>query len=513
MSVLSVFSNNYPVVNIPFSKACNLFELLTTDEYTRVRSACAKKGICGLCRVRIEQGEVSALTHYEQERLTRQQLGQNIRLACQVKVTGDAVISLVNPLVMTALDTLPVSPPQPNARYSVAIDLGSTQIRMSLWDSVNCQRIANYCCFNPQVYYGTDILNRLLEASTNETAMQVMSNSIFSIIAHVVSDWRGSKNLRIEQIRIVGNTAMLALLAKKHCEKLLQPRYWTQALDCSLAIKSLQKIPIAIVQPLAGFIGSDLLAGILATQITQQSESALFIDFGTNSEIALWHSGRLWVTSVPGGPAFEGCGISCAVAAEIGAVSSITYDADTNEFNGALIGSSNDIKGLCGSALCDVISCLVTAGLLKKNGRFAQSVQELEIHLANLGYCFVLKKSDIDIFQRAKAATGAGIAQLLALAGAVAMDLTQICIGGAFGQFLNIVHAQTIGLLPYCDINKVELCGNTALTGCEQLLVSDGANAQLNALRQQVEIVNMSQLISYEEAFVDNLYLRPIPLN
>ncbi len=512
MSVLSVFSNNYPVVNIPFSKGCNLFELLSTHEYTRVRSACAKRGVCGLCLVRIEQGEVSALTDYEHERLNKQQLGQNVRLACQVRVAEDTTIRLINPLVITVLDVLPLSPPLPNARYAVAIDIGSTQIRISLCDSINHQRVANYCCFNPQAYYGTDILNRLMEASTNKTAMQAMSNSILSIIARVVSDWSSSTNLHIEEIRIVGNTAMLALLAKKHCEKLLQPRYWTQGLDCSLAIKSLRQIPIAIVQPLAGFVGSDLLAGVLATGLTQQSESALFIDFGTNSEIALWHSGRLWVTSVPGGPAFEGCGISCGVAAEIGAVSNITYDADTNKFNGSLIGSSNDIKGLCGSALCDVTACLVTAGLLKKNGCFAQPIKELEIHLVNLGYCFILKKSDIDIFQRAKAATGAGIAQLLASAGATVTDVTRICIGGAFGQFLNIVHAQMIGLLPYCDIEKVELCGNTALTGCEQLLINDDANAQLNALRQLVNIVNMSQVISYEEAFVSNLYLQPIPL-
>lgn len=513
MPVLSVISNNNPVVNIPFSKECNLFKLLTTHEYTRVRSACQKKGICGLCLVRIEQGEVSALTHYEYERLNKQQLDQNIRLACQVKVIGNVTISLINPLMITALDTLPVSPPLPNARYVVAVDLGSTQIRISLWDSVNCQRIANYCCFNPQAYYGTDILNRLLEANTNKTARQVMSNSILSIIARVVSDWHSSKNLHIEQIRIVGNTAMLVLLAKKHCDKLLQPDYWTQALDCSLAIKFLQQIPIAIVQPLAGFIGSDLLAGILATQITQRPESALFIDFGTNSEIALWHSGRLWITSVPGGPAFEGCGISCGVAAETGAVSNIIFDAKTHEFNGILVGSNNDIKGLCGSALCDVIACLLIAGLLKKNGRFAPSVNEPEICLVNLNYCFTIKKRDIDIFQRAKAATGAAISQLLALAGASIMDLTRVCIAGAFGQFLNIVHAQMIGLLPDCDIEKVELCANTALTGCEQLLSSDDVNAQLKALRQQVNIVNMSQVIAYEEAFVNNLYLQPILLN
>ena len=513
MSVLSVISNNHPVLSIPFSLECNLFKLLTTHEHTRVRSACQEKGICGLCLVRIEEGEVSALTHHEYERLTKQQLAQNIRLACQVKLTKDVSVTLINPLAMMALDKLPVCTPLPNARYTVAIDLGSTQIRISLWDSVNQQRIAVYCCFNPQAYYGTDILSRLTAATQNKTTLHIMSKLILSTIDRVVTDWCTSKNLCVEQILIVGNTAMLALLAKKHCEKLLQPSYWTQALDCSLKNKMLRQIPIAIVQPLAGFVGSDLLAGVLATRMTQRTESALFIDFGTNSEIALWHSGILWITSVPGGPAFEGCGISCGVAAEIGAVSSINYDADSNTFNGLLIGNSNDIKGLCGSALCDVMACLVTAGQLKKNGRFVHSVSELEIHLVNIDYCFILKKRDLDIFQRAKAATGAGIAQLLAVAGSSVTDLSRVCIGGAFGQFLNIAHAQAIGLLPDCDAEKVELCGNTALIGCEQLLANNDYHMLLNQLRQQVNIVNMSQVSSYEEAFVNNLYLQAIPVN
>jgi uncharacterized 2Fe-2S/4Fe-4S cluster protein (DUF4445 family) len=198
------------------------------------------------------------------------------------------------------------------------------------------------------------------------------------------------------------------------------------------------------------------------------------------------------------------------VAAEIGAISRITYDASRNEFNGSVIGDG-DIKGLCGSALCDIMACLISSGQLKKNGRFTHSVTELEIHLVNLDYCFIIKKRDIDIFQRAKAATGAGIAQLLAVAGASISDLTRLCIGGAFGQFLNSQHAQAIGLLPCCDA-EVELCGNTALIGCEQLLASDEVNVQLNVLRQQINIVNMSQLVAYEEAFVNNLYLQPIAM-
>ncbi|TAK61655.1 ASKHA domain-containing protein [Methylobacter sp.] len=520
MFILSVTLNNRHIASIPFTSRSNLFNLLAVYDHTRIRSACQGRGTCGQCLVRIDQGGASELTHYEYERLNASQIARDIRLACQVTLFDHASVTLINPLAIEALDTISIHPfmPSANARYAVAVDLGSTQLRMSLWDYVNQHRVAGYCGFNPQAYYGTDILNRLTAATTDKTKGSVMSELIQDTIERVVTEWINAKNVHITEILIVGNTAMLALLANKHTEQLLQPAYWTHSIDCSLNFSTLRQtqIPVAAVQPVAGFVGSDLLVGLLAARLTQSPGSALFIDFGTNTEIALWHQDKLWLTSVPGGPAFEGCGISYGIAAEQGAISHVNYDAGTGEFHGALIGTlidTSEIKGLCGSGLCDVMACLLASGQLKKNGRFAKADSELEIELVNLHYRVTVKKQDIDIFQRAKAATGAGIAKLLALAEVSSADLTRLCIAGSFGQFLNIQHAQAIGLLPDCAHERVELCGNAALMGCEQLLSSHNRDEQLNELKRKVEVVNLSQVIDYEEAFVDNLYLQPILLN
>lgn len=517
--MLYVALNKQHIADISFTSPDNLFNLLARYEHTRVRSACQGKGTCGLCLVRIDQGATSELTQYEHQRLNTRQIAQGIRLACQVTVFNHARVTLINPLAIEALDTISISPPiaTANTQYAVAVDLGSTQLRISLWDSVHQRRIDGYCGFNPQAYYGTDILNRLTAATTDKSAGSAMSELIQDTVERVITEWIDTKNLRITEILLVANTAMLALFANKHAEQLLQPAYWTQAIDCSLDFSTLRQtqIPIAVVQPVAGFVGSDLLAGLFAVRLTHSPGSALFIDFGTNTEIALWHRNKLWLTSVPGGPAFEGCGISCGVAAEQGAISHVNYDAETGEFHGTLIGTSTDtseIKGLCGSGLCDVVACLLASGQLKKNGRFAEAVSELEIELVNLPYRVTVKKHDIDIFQRAKAATGAGISKLLSIAGASSADLTRLCIAGAFGQFLNTQQAQAIGLLPDCTPENVELCGNTALTGCEQLLSSPNRDEQLNELKRYVEIVNLSQVTDYEEVFVDNLYLQPMPL-
>jgi uncharacterized 2Fe-2S/4Fe-4S cluster protein (DUF4445 family) len=518
--ILSVALNHRHIADIPFASPCNLFSLLATYEHTRVRSACQGKGTCGLCLVRIDQGSVGELTQYEQKHLSASQIALGIRLACQITLFDHVNVTLINPLAVEALDTLSIcsSPPTADARYAVAVDLGSTQLRISLWDSVHQRRIAGYCGFNPQACYGTDILNRLAAATADRAAGPAMSELILDTVERVVTEWIDTKNLTVTEILIVGNTAMLALLADKHAEQLLQPAYWTQAIDCSLHVSTLRQtqIPIATVQPVAGFVGSDLLAGLLAVRLTDSPGSALFIDFGTNTEIALWHRRKLWLTSVPGGPAFEGCGISCGVAAEQGAIGHVNYDAETGAFHGALIGTlieTSEIKGLCGSGLCDVMACLLASGQLKKNGRFAEAVSELEIELVDLHYRVTVKKQDIDVFQRAKAATGAGISKLLDIAGATSADLTRLCIAGSFGRFLNIQHAQAIGLLPDCAPERVELCGNAALMGCEQLLSSPNRDEQLNELKRYVETVNLSQVSAYEEVFVDNLYLQPMRLN
>lgn len=515
MPTLTVTLNNQSIAEVPFLAPRNLFHLLALNKHTRVRSACQGRGTCGLCLVRIDQGAVGGLTAYEQKHLNAWQARQGIRLACQVTLNDRAEVTLINPLAIKALDCLSIDLPlaTANAQYTVAVDLGSTQLRMSLWDSTHQRRIAGYCSFNPQARYGTDILNRLTIAATDKPSSVVLSELIQDEVARVVTEWINIENVPINEILVVGNTAMLVLLANKHVEQLLQPDNWTQPIDCSLDFLILQQtqIPISIVQPVAGFVGSDLLVGLLAVGLTQSPGSALFIDFGTNTEIALWHRDTLWLTSVPGGPAFEGCGISCGVAAEQGAVSGVNYDPATGGFYGELIGTGA-VKGLCGSGLCDAVACLLASGQLKKNGRFTQSLAELDIELVNLHYHVTVKKQDIDIFQRAKAATGSGIAKLLSLAGASAADLTRLCIAGSFGQFLNVRHAQAIGLLPDCAPEKIELCGNTALTGCEQLLSSPNRDEQLKELIRNVEMVNLSQVDGYEDVFVDNLYLRPMAL-
>ena len=296
---------------------------------------------------------------------------------------------------------------------------------------------------------------------------------------------------------------------------LLQPSRWMSPVDClpldteswAVSWDIYPRAGIEVIPPLAGFVGSDLLAGVLATHLTENETCGLFIDFGTNSEIALWDGQTLWVTSAAGGPAFEDSGISCGMSAEPGAVYRVSLENGVLDF--AVI-AGGKARGLCGSGLIDLITNLVKSGKLGKTGRFTPDVPGECFKLVEGEQSLFLTKGDVDVFQRAKAAIGAGINILLAKAGMGRRDLHRICVGGAFGQFLNVANAQDVGLLPDIQPDLVELCGNTALAGCEWVLLSSEATKSLETLTEQAKIVNLAQCDDFEDIFFRSLYLEPM---
>ena len=166
---------------------------------------------------------------------------------------------------------------------------------------------------------------------------------------------------------IVGNTAMLALLTGSDPRILLLPDSWTLPVELNAGLRQSlaeaiglsPKASVDVVSPLAGFVGSDLLAGVVATRLTERPGS-LLIDFGTNSEMALWDGETLWVTSAAGGPAFESSGMQCGMPAEPGAIYRVLRQQE-GEMDFQVIGGS-EAKGLCGSGLVDLIALLCRLG-------------------------------------------------------------------------------------------------------------------------------------------------------
>lgn len=499
----------------------------------RVRSGCRGTGACGLCLVRIESGDAGTPTLNETNYLSETQLAGAARLACQVFPGGDMEVSILAPAQESRWRTPPESrvrhgrqflafsqAPRPSGvktPYGVAVDLGTTHISLSLYDLSGARLLAERFGPNPQGRFGADVVTRLLAAKESEEQARLMSDQVVEAIREGLGDVARREGIDLRQVvsvTLVGNTAMLALLSRRNCDLLLKPSHWTSPIDCLplrmdawvAAWDIHPEASIEVIPPLAGFVGSDLLAGLLSTRMTCNGGGSLLVDFGTNSEIALWDGRTLWVTSAAGGPAFEGSGITCGLPMGPGAIGQVSVDRD-GSFHVSVVNGGQPL-GICGSGLVDLIANLVRSGILSAMGRYCSPDLHNAFVLLRGERDIILTKGDVDVFQRAKAAIGAGMEILMAEAGMEPGDLRRICVGGAFGRCLDIANAQSIGLLPATEPALVELCGNTALSGCEEFLLSPDAREDLDRLMHCAKIVNLADCLDFEAVFMKHLYLR-----
>lgn len=318
----------------------------------------------------------------------------------------------------------------------------------------------------------------------------------------------------IGQVVVAGNTAMLALLTGQGGEALFEPANWQRPIDCRPADPAawqaawyMPNARILLPAPLAGFIGSDLVADLIATDLAAGPAGSLLLDVGTNTEIALWDGRRLHVTSVPGGPAFEGVGIRHGMAAEPGAVYRVR--ANGAAFACDTIGGG-EARGLCGSGLADAVAVLLQVGVLKPSGRFAVPPGDDGHVLDPARPRIAVTGGDVDAFQRAKAATAAAMAELLRQAGMAWGDLRRLCVCGAFGRHLDVANAQAVGLLPPMAAAAVELHADATLAGCERALLATDSEALFTRLTALANAINLSFVPGYEDRYIDHLRLRPI---
>ncbi len=504
-------------------------ELLDTTEL-RVRAACGGTGSCGACGITLLSGEVNPLTLAEYQKLTPEERGQGQRLACQLRLLGDAEIRLDHPAPPSQWRGIPpedLAPPadrRPELErhvFGVAVDLGTTHIRVALWDRKRGKRIAARRGPNPQGVFGADVLNRLdaamrlpeRAAELARLARSAIVQAVRDILARDVGEVTPML-AEIGQVLIVGNTAMLALLTEHGGADLFEPDNWERPIDCLPRDQEawhkqwfMPNAAIVVAPPVAGFIGSDLLADLIATEFTAGPPGSLLLDVGTNTEIALWDGATLHVTSVPGGPAFEGGGIRYGMAAEAGAIFRVRSEAGTYACD-TLAGAP--ARGLCGSGLLDAVAVLLADGILKPSGRFAVAPGE-GFRLDPANPRSALSGGDVDAFQRAKAATAAAMAELLRLAGMGWGDLGRLCVCGAFGHTLDIPHAQALGLLPEIDPARVELRADASLAGCERALLARDGEGLFTDLCRGIHAANLSTSGTYDDTYIHHLRLRPVP--
>jgi len=473
-----------------------------------VEFPCGGRGRCKGCRVKALKG-ILPVGKEEKKMLTGAELAGGWRLACRHSITGDLKLELAQ-WEMPILSDQSTFKFAPREGLGVAIDLGTTTIAAQLLDLKTGGVLSVVTALNAQARHGGDIMSRVefaLCGGQPELQRQVreqlggMASQLVSRRAKLCPTWDKSSDAGndLNKIIIVGNTVMhhlfcgisVAPLAGHPFEPQQPGRFRFSARELGWNLP--EKTVVEFLPCIGGFVGSDILAGIVATGLHESRELTALMDLGTNGEVVVGNHRRMLCTSTAAGPAFEGARISMGMRAATGAISEVHVQ------NGSVacrvIGSGVP-RGLCGSGLVDAVAAGLELGWIRPDGRLTS---DRGMPLAG---AVTLSAADVRELQMAKGAIATGLRMLAARFGASLDDIHQLHLAGAFGNYVNRTSAQRIGLLRV-PIHRVVPAGNTALLGAKRALFEDPAG--WDAVARRTEHVALNEDKDFQDTYAEEM--------
>jgi uncharacterized 2Fe-2S/4Fe-4S cluster protein (DUF4445 family) len=403
-----------------------------------------------------------------------------------------------------------------NPLVGLAVDVGSTKLACYLVELPTGRMLAAKGVPNPQIAYGEDIMARLAFAQKGIKEAHQLHKLVIQAIYQAAEEM--CRELKIPHSSIgdaclVGNTAMHHLFLNLPTDSLAFSPFvpvTTAALHPPGEQIGLTGMPgMAIYTPpvIAGFVGSDHLAFLLASGFGQDQRTRLGIDIGTNTEIALQKGDRIVSVSTASGPAFEGAHIRYGMRAAPGAIEHVHIDQD-NEIKVEVIGQGKPI-GICGSGILDAVGEMRVNGVLNSRGRLDKTSSLVKINsdgkpfviLAEGGVngkTITLSQADIDQVLLAKGAIRAGIDVLMDNLKVSLEDINEIVIAGAFGTYMLPEQAMRIGMLPAIQLDKVHIVGNAAGFGARMMLISQSARKNAQELAKKIEYLELTLYPDFE---------------
>lgn len=396
--------------------------------------------------------------------------------------------------------------------YGLAIDIGTTGISYYLINLNNGKIIKRKSSLNPQTMYGGDVLSRITFCMENEDGAKKLQNLIIEEINKSIKELVDHID-NVYHICIAANTTMLHLLLGINPKSLAKAPYRAVFLEINalkaseIGIKANDEAILDLIPCASSYIGGDIISGLLASGF-QNKNKAVFIDIGTNGEIAVIFDNKISATSTAAGPALEGMNIEYGCRAQNGAIENFYIDDEYN-ISCRTIGNKKAI-GICGSGLIDIVAALVKRDIIMKSGRWNK---KLDIRVANrlrdnkfyITDEIYISQKDIRQIQLAKGAISAGVILLLNQIKITIEDIKTIYIAGAFGYHVSAESIKTIGLIPKGFNGNIEFFGNTALEGARLAITNTKFMNELRDLSKSIEIFELSLSYDFQEVFIKEL--------
>jgi uncharacterized 2Fe-2S/4Fe-4S cluster protein (DUF4445 family) len=406
-----------------------------------------------------------------------------------------------------------------NLNYGIAIDIGTTTIAAYLLNFNSGETIDTISGLNSQKIFGADVISRIEYSMQGVGNLKLLQEKILTQVSDLcifLAERNNISRKNIYSIILAGNTTMLHLFYGIDPAGIAVAPFIPGFLGVmSLPSSVFKDFPLSCIifslPSISGYVGADIVAGILATKMHERDELSLLIDIGTNGEIVFGNKEKLYCCSTAAGPAFEGAHISCGLGGIPGAVDSV--ELSDGQITCSTIGNERAI-GICGSGIIDIVAVLLKSGLVDFTGRIldndevdGKSKTFLEEMLINRGEpAFLVTKAsesgegkevvftqkDIREVQLAKAAISAGILSLLNKAGRDLAEIEHVFIAGGFGSYISKKSAADIGLIPASLLDKTESVGNTAGLGALSCSLSQEDYYTTREIVKKTEYVELS---------------------
>ena len=416
--------------------------------------------------------------------------------------------------------------------YGMAFDIGTTSIVGTLLHLETGEELAAVGSVNPQTVYGGDLMSRIAYAQFDEKKLVALRAKVLNAINGFIREACASAGVSREhvyKIVVVGNTCMhhiflgvdvtfvgLAPYAPAVSDGIVVPAG-------DLPLKTAPNAQVCLLPIVAGFVGADTMACVLATRIYESDELRALVDIGTNGEVVMGSKERLMACSAPAGPALEGAQIRHGMRGAMGAIEAVRIDDDVHC---SVIGSARAI-GICGSGLIDACAKMVGAGVIDGMGRLgppadlerlpAAVVARLRTGDAGVEFVLVwdahagkgedvtLTQGDIRQLQLAKSAIYSGIVLLQRVMGIDDADLAELMLCGGFGNYINTESAVAIRLLPDIALDRISYVGNAAHLGAQMSLLSERERTRAEELARRIEHVALAARPDFQDIFIDGM--------
>jgi uncharacterized 2Fe-2S/4Fe-4S cluster protein (DUF4445 family) len=406
----------------------------------------------------------------------------------------------------------------------LVVDIGTTTLVAAFVHLHSGETLASGSSLNPQSLHAQDVLSRIRFAGSGD-GLNVLQRGVIEELNRLISELSETSSVsrtNIHEAVLSGNTCMLHLLAgidpaplgKHPFLPTVMGGAHLKAADIGLDIAPAGLVYLPPV--ISAYVGADISAGILASDLAALPGTTLFIDIGTNGELALADNGRLIASATAAGPAFEGMNISCGMRAAVGAIERVDI-SPTGVIDLGVIGGVAP-TGICGSGLMDLVAELIEAGVIGRSGRLtaprsgarnqtlAERITKIDGGSAfHLHEHVLLSQKDIRQVQLAKGAIRAGIELLLQESGLSAAGLDRVLIAGSFGYHLRERSLLTLGLLPPETAGRISFVGNTSRSGGEMLLLNRQVRRKLCQIVDRVKVVDLAGNPSFERVFMEKM--------